>query len=285
MSTNYQTGPGHPLAGLMDKQGMLPADVFCLRCAKPLDADGGHPAERYLGTYNGLCYRCTSEGPYVAAVAVLDGCRRVSWAPAEPSYRRSRENFYGYEGCENCEGMGVAGYRSTGGYWCGGRSREYCKPCQGRYSGHPLRRSASAWREQVMRSCEAVYERAIDQAAGVPARCTRKRRAELREAFIKPREEGRSPECEALRLIYYAGYERLQALVRSHFDALHVNEWTSWGRTEDEFFRLYCQWRGYDYDQVMANGGRLPAAPASEEETQAGRDKLLVREEKDPVAS
>lgn len=32
--------------------------IHCNRCGKPLNKDGGHPAELYAGTYTGLCYGC-----------------------------------------------------------------------------------------------------------------------------------------------------------------------------------------------------------------------------------
>jgi hypothetical protein len=71
---------------------------------KPLDADGGHPAERYAGTHNGLCYPCTATGPYMVEVAELDGCRRLSYPPSCPSLRRDRETELAYPDCEQCLG-------------------------------------------------------------------------------------------------------------------------------------------------------------------------------------
>ena len=37
--------------------GMYPQHE-CSGCGKLLNADGGHPAELYAGTYTGLCYEC-----------------------------------------------------------------------------------------------------------------------------------------------------------------------------------------------------------------------------------
>ena len=85
--------------------GMLPAGTTCLNCGKVLNADGGHPAELYLGTYNGLCYPCTS-APAFLVQECEDGSQEWSHPPHCPSWRRNREIRYGYEGCETCGGKG-----------------------------------------------------------------------------------------------------------------------------------------------------------------------------------
>jgi len=261
-----------PFGGIyavMDRHGMLPDDIFCVRCAKPLNAGGRRPAELYAGTFTGICGGCMNEGAYVVEVAVLDGCRKVSWPPDQPSYRRDRRKHLGYEGCPDCQGMGVASYGES----TFGRYRESCKACLARYSEHPVRVAADRWLRRCMDSCQAAFDVAMDQAAGVPARCTKKRRLEMRHAFIGMDADGnRSPECTALRLLYTAGYNRIRALIRAQLAAWHHNEWTDVSTPgEEEFFRLYCQHRGFDYDQVMANGGVLPQlAPEPTE-----REKLI----------
>jgi hypothetical protein len=243
--------PDHPFGGIyavMDRHGMLPDDWACVRCAKPLNADGNHPAEQYAGTFNGLCYGCTGAGPYVVRTATLDGAREVSWPPHSPSWRRDREKHFAYEGCPVCDGLGIVpGTRSWG--TSGGES---CKSCYRRFYGHPVRTAASRWLELSMRSCEAVFQRAVDAAAGVPKRCSQKQRKVLREAFIVvPGTDDKSPEFEALRAVYKPGYERIRALIKAHFEARGWNTWQAPDRTE-EWARAYCTWRGMDYDQLKA---------------------------------
>ena len=227
---------------------MLPDDFACVSCARPL---GTNPAELYAGTYNGLCYPCTSAGPYVTRSAVLDGAREVSWPPHSPSWRRDREKHIAYEGCEVCSGLGIVpGTRSWG--CSGGMS---CDPCWQRYSGHPVRQAADRWLTQVMRSCDAVFQRAVDQAAGVPRKCTKKRREELRKAFIGATETGRSPEFEALKATYKPGYSRIRKLVSDQLAARDYNVWTETRDTE-EWARNYCKHRGLDYDALKAGEDR-----------------------------
>jgi hypothetical protein len=209
--TGEPMAPDHPLGGIyaiMDRHGMLPDDIFCIRCAKPLNADGGHPAELYAGTYNGLCYGCTGAGPYVAAVTQLDGCQRVSWPPPCPSHRRDRVNHYGYPDCGNCKGLGATGYTS---------SAKSCEKCLDRRMSHPQRAGWSRWSERIMRSCQAAFERAWDYHAGVPKKCTAKRRAELRAAFAGPDREHATPEFTQLKADYLAGYKRIRELVSGCF--------------------------------------------------------------------
>lgn len=258
MAREY-TGPAwpeHKLGGIyaiMDRHGMLPdgPDGFgCVRCAKPLNMDGNHLAELYAGTFNGLCYGCTSAPPYVARIAVLDGAREVSWPPNCPSYRRDRQKHLAYEGCGNCAGMGltlVNGHTSRSMNNAG----HYCEPCMTRYTAHPVRKAADKWLTQCMRSCDAVFQLAVDQAAGVPRKCTKKRRAELREAFAGPDRDHKTPEFAALAAIYLAGYHRIRGRISDHLAARGYNEWTSTADTE-QWARAYCKWRGLDYDAMKA---------------------------------
>lgn len=237
---------GHPLAALMDKQGMLPADVFCVRCAKPLNMDGNHPAERYLGTFNGLCYGCTSAGAYVAATSALDGCRRVSWPPHCPSWRRDRETHWAYADCATCGGMGIE--LPARRYDSGGQS---CRPCLARYSAHPQRAGWSRWSVVVIRSCQASFERAWDYQAGVPRKCTNKRRAELRAAWAGPDREHATPEFAQLKADYTAGYKRIRELVSGCFEH---DVWTDVTEDPDAWWASYCRWRRIDPDLGLAYG-------------------------------
>jgi hypothetical protein len=238
--------PDHKLGGiyaLMDRHGMLPDDWSCMRCAKQLGTR--NPAELYAGTWNGLCYGCTSEGPYVAAVAALDGARKVSWPPNCPSYRRDRQEHYAYEDCENCKGLGATGYHSTS------HAAETCKPCLARYCAHPVRRAAEKWLTLSMTSCQAAFEAAWDQAAGVPKRCSNKRRLELRALYAGPDRDHATPEYAALKEPYQLGYQRIRALIGEHFAARGYNQWTS-TFDEEAWVRAYCKWRGLDYEAMKA---------------------------------
>jgi hypothetical protein len=170
---NYQ----HSLKVLgMDDSGMFTAELNCLRCGKVLNADGNHPAEVYAGTCTGLCYGCTKEGTYVTEVAVLDGALRVSWPPHLPSWRRDRESYYAYAGCETCGGQGVEQNTSDGriarssGCW-----GVQCRACLDRYVNHPARALDQDYRAMLYRSAQAAAQRLMLRSAGLPARCSAKR--------------------------------------------------------------------------------------------------------------
>lgn len=119
----------------MDKStGMYPADWTCKACGKVLNADGGHPAELYAGTYTGLCYGCERAGTYVVPDSELpDGARRVSWPPACPSWRRDRTEHWAYPDCEDCKGKGARMRYGHMNQWT-----EFCRPCLARVMA-PLR--------------------------------------------------------------------------------------------------------------------------------------------------
>lgn len=108
--------------------GMFPADWTCKVCGKVLNADGGHPAELYAGTYSGLCYACERGPAYVVPDSELpDGGRLVSHPPACPSWRRDRTTHWGYPDCEECKGQGARKrYGHNGDY------TEYCRACMAR---------------------------------------------------------------------------------------------------------------------------------------------------------
>lgn len=205
----------------MDERGMLPVAWKCLGCGRQLNGDGGHPAELYAGTFNGLCYPCTSAGPYVVGVAVLDGLRKLSYPPSCPSWRRDREREYAYPDCPKCLGSGRYVWARSGR----GRQSAHCEDCFARWTHHPARLAADRWYKRVHQACEAVFSEAVDQAAGVPGRCTKKRRAELREAFISATGEGRSAEFEALHALYRPGAERIRKLVTATLTERGCNVW------------------------------------------------------------
>lgn len=113
----------------MDPQtGMYPADWRCRVCDVVLNADGGHPAELYAGTFTGLCYRCERGPAYVVPDSELpDGARLLSWPPASPSWRRDRTTHWAYPDCEECAGKGARmRYSSMNQY------TESCRPCLAR---------------------------------------------------------------------------------------------------------------------------------------------------------
>jgi hypothetical protein len=112
---------------LWDAQGMYPQHPCC-ECGKPLNADGGHPAELYAGTYTGLCYACERKGPSVVSV-YEDGGKLVSHPPSCPSHSRYRDEYFWYEDCRVCRMGRVSVSRplSQGGsYGC------YCAACMRR---------------------------------------------------------------------------------------------------------------------------------------------------------
>lgn len=166
---------------LMDRHGMLPDWFFCTGCGKQLNADGNHPAELYAGTFNGLCYGCTSRGAYVAKTCALDGALLVSWPPHCPSWRRDRETFIAYPDCTACGGLGVSGRGSSTG---GGTYPLHCGLCSARHDAHPVRVWDEARRKLIYERAQAAFERAWDQAAGSAVKCTKKRKAELREQYV-----------------------------------------------------------------------------------------------------
>jgi hypothetical protein len=106
--------------------GMFPEGWICLSCGKRLNADGNHPAELYAGTFNGLCYACTSAPGFVARV-LPDGCQLWSYPPHCPSWRRDRERAYGYPDCGTCKGSG----RISHGSWTS--PPRHCDDCFDRH--------------------------------------------------------------------------------------------------------------------------------------------------------
>jgi hypothetical protein len=210
----------HPLAEVMDSHGMLPQEhFFCLGCGKTLNADGGHPAELYAGTWNGLCYGCTRRGPFVVKVSNLDGARIVSWPPHSPSWRREREKHTAYEDCETCGGLGIEKpvYRSPE------RAGQYCRPCIRRYSEHPLRVWDDQRRTLLRTRAQAAFERHWDFAAGVPKRCSEKKRRALRQEYADLFDEDG---WRAFKAPFLARYKRLAARHTAKATRLGLNAWT-----------------------------------------------------------
>jgi len=143
---------------MMDSHGMLPNHP-CKQCGKPLNADGYHPAELYAGTYTGLCYSCERSGERLLQVNSLDGAQHWEFPPHCPSWRRDRERFIGYTGCQLCQGKGRL--------WVGrsdtqrGSYSKQCEPCSNRFWDHPLR----LWEQKrwglIRKAAEADYHREL----------------------------------------------------------------------------------------------------------------------------
>jgi len=159
------------------KTGMYPENWVCLRCGKQLNADGGHPAETYAGTFNGLCYACTAEGGYVEKIHELDGCRYWSYPPHCPSWRRDREHFYAYEDCAVCGGKGYT--KET--YVSGGRIKEHCADCSRRFHDHPVRRHHWLLSEWINHAGNSVFRSMLFAAAGIKTKAKKRREQELND--------------------------------------------------------------------------------------------------------
>jgi hypothetical protein len=211
------TGPAGTLAQLlealgMDRDGMFPPRP-CRNCGKPLNADGNHPAELYAGTFTGLCYGCERAAPYIQQ-RWADGAQLVSHPPSCPSWRRDRETFVGYPDCPTCAGAGVEQTTWT----AGGPARHYCRGCIARFSAWEVR----AWREDHRRwlreRAEAVYERKLRGALGLPARTSRKR---LRAAAAAAPKE----DLEAVALPIRARLDRMLALIEDKADRRGCHGW------------------------------------------------------------
>ena len=145
----------------MDEHGMLPKGLRCKRCGRALDADGNHPAERYAGTYTGLCDDCTRAPVFMVEEDPTDGARKLSYPPQCPSWRREREEVVAYADCPACQGTGRV--QETVYQWSGWRETimAQCKACHERYW------SAEHRRPRIIGY--ATQERAIDVAPGVQA--------------------------------------------------------------------------------------------------------------------
>lgn len=188
----------------------------CARCRKLLNADGDHPAEIYAGTFNGLCYGCTSSGPYIVRVSLLDGARVLSYPPHCPSWRRDREEYTGYADCETCQGSGVQGWAPAAGGM--DRYRHYCKPCIQRYSSHPVRVLAYGYSETLMRVAETAFQRRLDQASGLKKSASAKLRKEARKDL--------DPAVfEEVKADVKGRYNRLKARHAARVERLGMNAW------------------------------------------------------------
>lgn len=184
----------------MDRDGMFPADWTCTRCGKVLNADGGHPAELYAGTYNGMCYRCTSGAKYITGTRLIDGGTVWSHPPHLPSWRRDRETYVFYWDCDQCHGEGRrATWDNTAG----------CDACSKRSYTYGPGHDHTEFRRRAMRAAEARFERRVTAHLKLPKRISKKRRT---EAFVALKDD--HPDTwDELQNKTLAEYRRVDAAV------------------------------------------------------------------------
>ena len=142
------------ICSLMDDRGFLPSHN-CKGCGAPLDTGGNRPAELYLGTYTGLCNKCTMGKSFIVK-EYRDRARQISYAPHCPSHRRNREEYTSYADCEVCKGTGRL-YVSRG-FASGGPYYKYCRECLSRYCNEPLRVWADKRQKSIHLAAQAVWE-------------------------------------------------------------------------------------------------------------------------------
>ncbi len=188
----------------MDVNGMYPSDWACLGCGAKLNADGGHPAELYAGTFNGLCYSCTAKPRYLERVHLLDGAYEWNYAPHCPSWRRDREREIGFPDCAECQGFGVAGFRSH-------HRRSSCKSCWDRYIKHPERVSFWQRMRETRRAADVRYNRLLQEHAGCKKRTSQVKRVAAVKALLNT-PEGAAFD-EALRARLFGECERIDKLL------------------------------------------------------------------------
>jgi hypothetical protein len=195
--------------------GEFPADWGCIRCGVKLNADGGHPAEIYAGTYNGLCYPCTSAGPFIVCISELDGAQDVSWPPHCPSWRRSRETFFGYPDCETCKGAGATrGYGHHTPVW------KRCESCSSRYHGHPLRKwywDRASW---LRKAADARFQATLDRVALAKLGTKRASRKRITETIGTLTED----ELTAIRTPIIEKYAALEARRRERGESIYATQ-------------------------------------------------------------
>ena len=140
-----------------DKEGMYPPHA-CKRCGRMLNADGGHPAELYAGTYTGLCYKCQN-APAIVLQTACDGAKLKEYAPHCPSWRRDRTKVHAYDDCGTCKGEGrIYVSRSDPK---GGSYYRYCPDCFERYWHHPTRALLADHGGAIYKAALREYERQL----------------------------------------------------------------------------------------------------------------------------
>ena len=142
----------------MSWDGTVPG-IKCKGCGVLLGEAGGGPiAENYMGTYNGLCYKCTSVGPYVETIYLLDGAIQVNYPPHSPSWRRDRETYHAYVDCPDCYGKGMKMVSRSMAR--GGSYPSYCNTCFERYH---YQQERQAMNEEITERNEELFNAHSDQ--------------------------------------------------------------------------------------------------------------------------
>ncbi len=142
--------------------------LACRQCAKPLNADGNHPAEAYAGTYTGLCYACERGGAYDTGERAASGAERWSHPPHCPSWRRDREAYWYFPDCACTKGRQWISRSDA----FGGSYTVNCPACWKRHIEHPATVEESrAWKAKAdarldwQIRCNAEYEKRGDGMA------------------------------------------------------------------------------------------------------------------------
>lgn len=196
--------------------GMFPSAWTCRGCARPLDADGMHPAELYAGTCTGLCYECEGKPLFVKETYVLDGAMRVSYPPSCPSWRRDREEFLAYADCATCGGGGIG----SSDWMHGATYRHYCAACHNRFYAHPLRARAIRHRQRLYEAAERVWQSELARIA----RSMLPKRAPKRAVSALARDIAKSPRMAAIKRDLLARHKqacaRLEPLSRRAYETV-----------------------------------------------------------------
>ena len=170
----------HPQTGMYPQHG-------CGQCHKPLNADGGHPAELYAGTYTGLCYACERGTAYRTHVNAFSGAETWSHPPHCPSWRRARETFLYFAGCEHCSHGRIMIYRAGPQ---GGSYPKQCESCSQKHYRHPHIADTIAKQKAYWESGTKLKKRLSDEwvrackSAGLEPDTTEPEARALGESYI-----------------------------------------------------------------------------------------------------
>lgn len=200
----------HDALGINWANGHYESGLTCRQCGKALDGpNGNNPAETYAGTYNGLCYPCTSAQGYITHVDVLDDALHWSYPPHLPSWRRDREHQIGYADCRMCGGGGFS--------WAHGqhvRHRVACRPCMVRHSQHPGRQHRYELQRMLAEAAQRSYEAGICRLVGRRPR-TRKGAQKIVKQHIDDLRG--TPELQELQTDLLTRHHNLQALLKERY--------------------------------------------------------------------
>lgn len=186
-------------AGMDPVTGMFPQHD-CYQCRTPLNADGGHPAELYAGTYTGLCYRCQNGPVYVEAYYPFDGAIVLNYAPHCPSWRRDRELYTAYPDCQECRGRGMLWVSRA--MSMGGSYRSFCNTCSNRFHFHPTRNHHSKRVSRIYSAAQNLFRKKVKGKE----RYAKRRGREVSDAVIEQlRQEFLARHAKAMER-----YERLR---------------------------------------------------------------------------